>query len=145
MAIGAIWGDIWDESIWDNGIWAVSFDLLSATVPADGGSVRIGFASAASFGAGGNGGFTVNLSGGACTLTYSSGDGTSTLVYTTSRTIAKGETGTLSYVQPGNGVEDGTGADLGSFSGFVLNIPRLTDVLSINRSIKDSITDNVNL
>lgn len=68
-------------------------------------------------GAGGNGGFTIGLSGGACTLTYSSGSNSNTLVYTTSRTIEATETVTdFDYTQPGNGVEDLSGNDLASFS-----------------------------
>ena len=65
--LGAIWADdLWDVGIWDTAIWAGDFTLLSAQVASDGGSVRIGFSSNANVGAGGNGGFAVTLSGGAC-------------------------------------------------------------------------------
>jgi len=40
------------------------------------------------------------------------------LVYTISRAIGSAETITLDYVQPGDGVEDGVGNDVESFSGF---------------------------
>lgn len=70
-----------------------------------------------SFGAGGNGGFALTSSGGAVTLTYLSGSGTSALVYTTSRTIYSTETLTLGYTQPGAGVQDAAANDMVSFSG----------------------------
>lgn len=143
--LGAVWAsDVWDTAAWDTSIWAVDFALLSATIPAAGTTVRIGFATAASIGAGGNGGFTVTLSGGAATLTYASGAGTPVLVYTISRTVAQGESGTLAYVQPGDGVEDSQGVDLATFSGRSINISRLLDLISVNRSIKQSITENIN-
>ncbi len=92
--------------------------LSSLSTPTDGGSVSFVFSEAVSIGAGGNGGFTITLSGGACTLTYASGAGSNTLVYTASRTIYAGETASnYAYVQPGNGVEDAAGNDLGGFSG----------------------------
>lgn len=75
-----------------------------------------------SIGAGGNGGFTASMSGGAATLTYSSGDGTDELVYTWSRTIDPDETGTLDYTQPGDGLEDSGGNDVASFSTFTIII-----------------------
>lgn len=89
---------------------------VEPTIATDGDSLIIVFSEGVTIGAGGNGGFTVSLSGGACTLAYASGDGTTSLTYTTSRTIGRNETGTLSYVQPGNGVEDTAGNDLASFS-----------------------------
>jgi len=60
----------------------------------------------------------LTASGGATTLTYSSGSGSTAYVYTSSRTIQLGETLTLAYTQPGNGIEATTGgSDLASFSG----------------------------
>ena len=41
--------------------------------------------------------FTVNMSGGPCTLTYASGNGDKWITYTMSRSITSGETGTVSY------------------------------------------------
>jgi hypothetical protein len=52
------------------------------------------------------------MSGGAATMTYSSGSGSSSLVYTLNRTVNVGETGTVAYTQPGSGVEDMSGNDL---------------------------------
>jgi hypothetical protein len=60
---------------------------------------------------------TLTMSGGALTLTYSSGSGSTSLVYSASRTIYANETGTASYTQPGNGIEDANGNDLSTFSG----------------------------
>lgn len=57
----------------------------------------------------------MTMDGGAVTLTYSSGSGTTSLVYTTSRTITQYEAGSAAYTQPGNGIEDVSGNDLASF------------------------------
>lgn len=67
-------------------------------------------------------GFTLTMSGGACTLAYVSGSGTSSLVYNiTNRTVDKDETGTgdngLAYTTVANGIEDSAGNDLASISG----------------------------
>jgi hypothetical protein len=56
------------------------------------------------------------MSGGAVSLAYASGSGSNTLVYNLSRTIYSGETGTVSYTQPGNGIEDAAGNDLANIS-----------------------------
>lgn len=85
--------------------------LQSATVPTGGTTILLDFTVAVSVGAGGNGGWTVSLSGGACTLTYASGAGTNVLTYNLSRTITSSETGTISYTQPGNGIEATTGGN----------------------------------
>jgi hypothetical protein len=90
--------------------------MSSATIGTSGASITLAFNESVSVGAGGNGGFTVSLSGGVATLTYSSGSGSSSLVYTISRTVNQGETGTISYTQPGNGIEDTSGNDLATFS-----------------------------
>ena len=91
--------------------------LSSATIASSGDTISFVFDESVTFGAGGNGGFAVTMSGGAATLTYSSGDGTDTLTYSISRTVAYNETGTLAYTQPGDGVEDSSGNDLVTFSG----------------------------
>ncbi len=58
-----------------------------------------------------------SCSGGATTLTYSSGSGTSSLAYTISRQVLGAETGCVnSYTQPGDGIEDSAGNDVASFS-----------------------------
>ena len=80
--------------------------LVNAVVITNGTQLQISFDRAVTIGAGGNGGFTASMSGGAATLTYSSGDGSRFLIYDWSRTIDSEETGTLDYTQPGDGVED---------------------------------------
>ena len=75
------------------------------------------------FGAGGNTGLVATMSGGAATLSYSSGEGSRFLVYTWSRTIAATETGTLAYTNPGNGFEDEILLnDVANFSGVTITI-----------------------
>ena len=54
---------------------------------------------------------------GASATTYASGDGTDTYNYTTTETFTDGETITLTYTQPTDGLEDSDGGDLASFSG----------------------------
>ena len=69
-----------------------------------------------------NTGFTVTPSGGAATVAYASGTGTAYLVYTVSRTIANGETMTLDYTQPGDGIEDTSGNDLANITGETVTV-----------------------
>lgn len=99
--------------------WA---ELNSVIIPVDGLSLRLNFSEVMTFGAGGNGGVTLALSGGAVALAYASGDGTNTLVFTPSRTILVGETGTFDFTQPGNGIETvSTGRDHSSVTGGTLD------------------------
>lgn len=96
--------------------------LSSATIGSSGTQMTLTFGESVTIGSGGNSGWTTSLSGGAATLTYSSGSGTSALVYTISRTIDSGETGTVAYTQPSNGIEDAAGNDLATISsGSVTN------------------------
>lgn len=78
--------------------------LSSATVATDGDSITLAFSEAVT----GQGGWTVSLAG--VTLTYSSGDGTDSHVYTTSRTIGSHETLTISAAA--GTVEDDAGNDI---------------------------------
>lgn len=117
--LGAIWADgIWNTAVWDTAIWSqtpvsdTTAPTLVSAVIVGGTVLKLTFDEAVTFGAGGNTGWTITMSGGAATLTYSSGDGTSALLYGISRTIADSETGTTAYTQPGNGVEDIAGNDL---------------------------------
>lgn len=91
--------------------------LSSTTVNSAGAIVTFVFSEAMVIGAGGSGGWTPSLSYGAVTLTYVSGASTNTFIYSTSRAIYQGETGTIAYTQPGNGLEDGSGNDLATLSG----------------------------
>lgn len=95
----------------------------SASIPEAGTSITVNFSEAVSQGAGySDGDWTVTASGGAVTLTYSSGDTTNTHVFTTSRTIEAGETVTLGWAGTANGLEDSAGNDLATFSGEVVSI-----------------------
>ena len=109
--------------------------LVSATINADGNALSLVFSEAVDFGAGGNTGWTIDMNGGAGEdLTYSAGSGTSTLSYTIgNRKIKTGEAGTVSYTQPGNGVEDGDDVDLSSISNFTV-----TNNSTVTASVDDS-------
>jgi hypothetical protein len=86
--------------------------LSSFTIQAGGTTAIAAFNESVTHGAGSTGGWTSSLSGGACTITYASGAPGTTLTYNLGRTVYKGETGTIAYTQPGNGVEDSAGNDL---------------------------------
>jgi hypothetical protein len=88
--------------------------LLSAYVLANGTSLQLNFDEAITPTI--NTGWTVTPSGGAATVAYASGTGTTTLVYTINRAIEQVETLTTSYTQPGNGLEDAAGNDLASIT-----------------------------
>jgi hypothetical protein len=91
--------------------------LSTATIGTNGTTLTLVFDETVSIGAGGNGGFALTLSAGTSTPTYTSGSGSNTLVYTLGTVVNSGITGTIAYTQPGNGVEDGSGNDLATFSG----------------------------
>jgi hypothetical protein len=126
--LGVIWADgIWNTAIWNADIWAQSAapdvtapTLVSATLAENGTSLSLEFDEAVSAGVGGGDDFTITPSGAAATLSYASGDGTSTRVYTASRALSSTETALLGYVQPGNGIQDAAGNDLASFSGVAI-------------------------
>lgn len=92
--------------------------LSSATIPTGGTTLVLAFNEAVTPGAGGSTGWALSLSSGSVTATYASGAGTSSLTYNLSGTVYSGTTGTVSYTQPGNGIEDGTGNDLTTLTGF---------------------------
>lgn len=92
-------------------------ELVSAEILADGQTLRITFSKAVTFGAGGNGGFTLATDGASVTWSYSAGDGAAVLNYTGSRVVLGTETITdFDYVQPGDGVIDLSDRELASFS-----------------------------
>jgi hypothetical protein len=118
--------------------------LISATVATGGTTLVLTFSEAVGPGAGGSAGWALSLSSGSATATYASGAGTESLTYNLSSTVYSGTTGTVSYTQPGNGLEDGTGNDLVTLSGLnIANsssqgmpaIPRLRDKPAMKRSI----------
>jgi hypothetical protein len=82
---------------------------LSETWDSTGGFLSVLFDQPVTFGAGGNGGWSVSMSGGATTMAYSSGSGSSTIVLSSTRLISRPETGTMSYTNPGSGAKGVTG------------------------------------
>jgi hypothetical protein len=57
-------------------------------------------------------GWTMTMSGGAATMTYLSGSASNVLVYSLSRIIRTGETGTVAWTAAVDTIEDGSGNDL---------------------------------
>ena len=98
--------------------------LTSATIGANGVTLALGFSVPVTYGSGGSGGWTISAFGGAATLTPTA----SPTSFTISRPISIGETGTISYVQPGNGVESASGGDLVTLSGFAFNNQSTVDL-----------------
>ncbi len=89
--------------------------VSSAVINTDGDELTITFDEDCQVGSGGSGGLTVTASGGAVTPTFSSLiDDVAT--FTLSRVIQLGETVTISYTQPGSGIEDLAGNALASFT-----------------------------
>lgn len=109
--------------------------VTSAAVNSAGSTITLNFSEAVTVGSGGSGGLSVTASVGSVTLTYSSGSGTTALVYSTSRTICEDEVVTVSYVQPGDGLEATTGgADVGDFSDAAVTNNSTTNTISGNTS-----------
>lgn len=91
--------------------------LVSATISATGNSITFLFDEVVQFGPGGSGGWLLTMSGGPVLLSYTSGEGSTALVYSLNRVIMFDETGTVAYSQAGDGIEDLSGNDLASFAG----------------------------
>jgi hypothetical protein len=90
--------------------------LSSASINPAGDKLSLVFNQPMQAGAGGNAGWTLSVSPGA-TLGTMTGVGSNTLVYNLSRTINAGESLTLLYTQPGNGIESVSGTiDLASIT-----------------------------
>jgi hypothetical protein len=89
---------------------------------------------------------------GAITLTYASGDGTSSVVCTGSPTVNSGDTvanGGVDYTQPGNGIEDTAGNDLASLTDKAVTNNStqgggFTDAFAALTSWTQDTTDNFN-
>lgn len=90
--------------------------LSSATISSNGTTLTLVFTASVQNGAGGNAGVTITVSGGGSqSATYSSGSASTTLVYTVPIAYS-GQSFTVSYVQPGNGIEaTSDGTDVASF------------------------------
>lgn len=94
-----------------------------ATINSAGTELAVTMSKPVVVGAGGSGGFSI---GGGVTLTYDRISGSS-VILTTSRVITDAETYTLTYANPGNGIEDANGNDLASFTLFpVANASQIT-------------------
>lgn len=95
--------------------------LQSSVINAAGTTLTDTYSVSTSIGAGGNGGKTLTMSGGAVTATYQSGAPGTALVYSLSRVITSAETGTSGYTQPGNGlVNTADSANVVTYSGFAV-------------------------
>jgi len=110
------------DGTWDIGAYEYSGTdttppaFSSASVATDGTTLTVVFGEATVVGSGGSGGMTISVDGGgAQTATYSSGSGTTSLVYTVP-TVYSGETVTVSYTNPGDGLEDAAGNDVATIS-----------------------------
>lgn len=92
--------------------------LNTATINAAGNQLTLVFSQTVQAGTGGNAGWALSPSGGAAGLSFLSGTGSNTLIYNiTGRVINAGESVTLNYTQPDNGIEAvSSGADLASIS-----------------------------
>lgn len=99
--------------------------ITSATINAPATTLTVNFNEAAVFGAGGSSGFVPTLTGGASSMTYVSGSGSASWIFSLARSPAYGETGTLAFTQPGNGAEDAAGNDVVTVSGITItnNVP----------------------
>jgi uncharacterized repeat protein (TIGR02059 family) len=89
--------------------------VVSAAIPSAGTTLVAAMTENVAKGASGDGGFSVSASGGAVGVGSVNVSSTS-VTLSLSRSINSGETVTLSYTQPGNGIEDSAGNDLGTFS-----------------------------
>lgn len=105
--------------------------LVSTTIAANGTDVTLVFSESVSVGAGGNDGWTLNNP--TRVMTYSSGSGSDTLVYTVATAIQDPDVPTISYTQPGNGIEATSGGrDLDSIvNNAVTNNSTVLGVVSI--------------
>lgn len=102
--------------------------LSTATIAANGTTLTLVFSETVAIGAGGAGGMSVtgSTSGSvAATLGTPSGN---TIVCTLASSIKIGETFTVSYTQPGNGIEDGAGNDLATVAGWNTSVTNNSEV-----------------
>ena len=97
----------------DGGADVTAPTVSSATIATNGTSITVNLDESVTTGAGGATGWTATGSTrGAQTMTYSSGTGTSALVFTVPLAFYSVETVTLGYTQPTNGWEDSSGNEL---------------------------------
>ena len=115
---------------WDRG--AIEFNsgtdttrptLISSIVQSSGTQMIRNFSEAVVTDSGDNASWSITLTNGAVTGVYTTGSGTSAVTYSLSRTVNGGESGTNTYTQPGNGIEDSSpaGNDLLTVTGNITN------------------------
>jgi hypothetical protein len=100
------------EGAWDIGAYEFVGDspdvtaptLTSATIGVFGSEITLLFSEAVVRNA--ETGWTITMSSGAVAMTYASGSGSNTLVYTLNRAVWAGETGTVAWTTAANAIED---------------------------------------
>jgi hypothetical protein len=112
--------DTWTRIAWAT--WSnptpVAPTMSSATVGSTGIAATLAFSEDLDVGAGGSGGWVMDCdTTGEVSMTYDSGDGTSSFVYDLGETVLDDETCTVDYTQPGDGLENSANTDLASISG----------------------------
>lgn len=114
------WTEVWTPAAYphelneDSGGDTTAPTLISATIAANGTSLSLVFNEAVTVNT--NTGFVLTATG-SPSLTYASGTGTATLVYTIGAAVAQSESGiTLAYTTGADYIEDAAGNDLDSFS-----------------------------
>ena len=109
----------WDRiafTSWSN-LPAAAPTFSSFTIGTSGTSLTAAMSESTTVGSGGSGGLALSCTtGGTLSATYSSGSGSSSLVYTIP-TVYSGDTCTASYTNPTNGLEGSTGTDVATVSG----------------------------
>jgi hypothetical protein len=114
---GATRGLSWDIGAYEYGAGGGDPDLptlTSATIGASGILISLLFSEAVTHNT--ETGWTITMIKGALTMAYSSGSGTNTLVYTLSRAVKTGETGTVAWTAAANTIEDTSGNDLATIA-----------------------------
>lgn len=90
--------------------------LQSATIVESGSQIVLTFNEAVWSGA--SGGFSTSFSGGAASMSFDSGDNSTSLIYNFDRVIGAGEFCAIDYTQPGGGITDTAGNELSSFGAY---------------------------
>jgi len=86
--------------------------LETATIASNGATISLVFSEPVTVNDGT--GWEMTTTGGATSMTYASGSGSTTLVYNLGRIVNEPETGTIAYTTTSNGIEDAAGNDLES-------------------------------
>lgn len=115
-------GFAWYDDTYYGGVVADTTppSLETVVVSASGDAGVLTFSENVVIGAGGSGGLTMSMTGGAVTATLGT-PVANTIPVTFSRTIEQGQTGTCAYTQPTNGIEDLVGNDMNTISGVTVD------------------------